>query len=51
MPRHITDVVAASATPVFENFTPDTPRLVKHLRYLPDNGCDGINLLGTTGEG
>jgi len=50
MPKHITGVVAASATPVSENFTPDTTRLVKHLRYLLDNGCDGINLLGTTGE-
>jgi len=50
MAKYITGVVAASATPVHEDFTPDTKRLVKHLRYLLDHGCDGINLLGTTGE-
>ena len=26
------------------------PRLLAHLRYLLDDGCDAINLLGTTGE-
>ena len=50
MAKLISGVVAATATPVHENFTPDTARLVKHLRYLLDHGCDGINLLGTTGE-
>jgi len=50
MSKYITGVVAASATPIHDDFTPDTVRLVKHLRYLLDHGCDGINLLGTTGE-
>lgn len=43
-------VIAATATPVHPDFTPDTARLVPHLRQLLANGCDAINLLGTTGE-
>jgi len=43
-------VIAASATPVKTDFSPDTARLVAHLRKLLDGGCDAINLLGTTGE-
>jgi 4-hydroxy-tetrahydrodipicolinate synthase len=29
---------------------PDLPRLLAHCRALLDEGCDAINLLGTTGE-
>ena len=29
---------------------PDLARAVKLARYLLDNGCDGLNVLGTTGE-
>src|SRR6187551_2711323 len=29
---------------------PDLKRAVKLARYLLDNGCDGLNVLGTTGE-
>lgn len=43
-------VIAATATPVFPDYSPDTRRLVAHLRRLLDDGCDAINLLGTTGE-
>lgn len=43
-------VIAATATPVHPDFSPDTERLVPHLRRLLDDGCDAINLLGTTGE-
>jgi 4-hydroxy-tetrahydrodipicolinate synthase len=43
-------VIAASATPVKNDFSPDTARLAVHLRKLLDGGCDAINLLGTTGE-
>ena len=43
-------VIAAAATPVHPDFSPDAARLVKHLRALLDGGCDAINLLGTTGE-
>lgn len=43
-------VIAATATPVHPDFSPDTVRLAPHLRKLLEGGCDAINLLGTTGE-
>ena len=32
------------------NGSPDTARATKLARHLLDNGCDGLNVLGTTGE-
>jgi 4-hydroxy-tetrahydrodipicolinate synthase len=43
-------VIAAVATPIDESGAPDLKRAVKLARYLLDNGCDGLNVLGTTGE-
>ena len=43
-------VIAAIATPVDERREPDTQRAVELARFLLDNGCDGLNVLGTTGE-
>ncbi|HWL31476.1 MAG TPA: dihydrodipicolinate synthase family protein [Xanthobacteraceae bacterium] len=43
-------VIAAIATPVGEDGAPDTARATKLARHLVDNGCDGLNVLGTTGE-
>ena len=43
-------VIAAVATPVNEDGSPDTARATKLARFLTDNGCDGLNVLGTTGE-
>ena len=43
-------VIAAVATPVEENGAPDLTRATKLARFLLDNGCDGLNVLGTTGE-
>jgi 4-hydroxy-tetrahydrodipicolinate synthase len=43
-------VIAAVATPVNEDGSPDTARATKLARFLLDNGCDGLNVLGTTGE-
>ena len=43
-------VIAAVATPVDEAGSPDPARATKLARYLLDNGCDGLNVLGTTGE-
>ena len=43
-------VIVATATPVDAAYAPDLPRLLAHCRALLDNGCDAINLLGTTGE-
>src|SRR5499427_9383776 len=43
-------VIAAIATPVEPNGEPDLARATKLARFLLDNGCDGLNVLGTTGE-
>ncbi len=43
-------VVAASLTPLDADLVPDAALLERHCRWLLANGCDGINLLGTTGE-
>lgn len=50
MTDRLRGVIAAAATPVHPDFSPDVARLLPHLRHLLDHGCDGINLLGTTGE-
>ena len=41
---------AAALTPVGEDLAPDSVRAVPYYRRLLERGCDGINLLGTTGE-
>ena len=46
----LSGVIAAIATPISDNGAPDLARAVKLARYLLDNGCDGLNVLGTTGE-
>jgi 4-hydroxy-tetrahydrodipicolinate synthase len=43
-------VIAAIATAVDNNGAPDGARSVALARFLLDNGCDGLNVLGTTGE-
>jgi 4-hydroxy-tetrahydrodipicolinate synthase len=44
-------VIAAVATPLSGNLSIDHNRLLSHCRWLlGQGGCDGINLLGTTGE-
>jgi 4-hydroxy-tetrahydrodipicolinate synthase len=48
--KTLTGVIAAVATPIAEDGAPDLKRAVKLARYLLDNGCDGLNVLGTTGE-
>src|SRR4029077_17744602 len=48
--RKLRGVIAAIATPIDEAGTPDTARATKLARFLLDNGCDGLNVLGTTGE-
>jgi 4-hydroxy-tetrahydrodipicolinate synthase len=49
-PRPLSGVIAAIATPIHEDGAPDTARATKLARHLLDNGCDGLNVLGTTGE-
>lgn len=46
----LSGVIAAVATPVGEDGGPDTERAVRLARHLLDNGCDALNVLGTTGE-
>lgn len=48
--QRIRGVVAAIPTPITTAGDPDHARLVTLARHLLDNGCDGLNLLGTTGE-
>jgi 4-hydroxy-tetrahydrodipicolinate synthase len=49
--RKLQGVIAAVATPLRDDLSIDRERLVGHCRWLlGDGGCDGINLLGTTGE-
>lgn len=43
-------VIAAIATPVTTGNTPDIARFLEHARTLLETGCDGLNVLGTTGE-
>ena len=43
-------VIAAIVTPVDAAGAPDHERFLKLARFLLDNGCDGLNVLGTTGE-
>jgi 4-hydroxy-tetrahydrodipicolinate synthase len=48
--KTLSGVIAAVATPVEESGAPDVKRATDLARYLLDNGCDGLNVLGTTGE-
>lgn len=50
MSKPLSGVIAAIATPIDDNGAPDLKRAVKLARYMLDNGCDGLNVLGTTGE-
>jgi 4-hydroxy-tetrahydrodipicolinate synthase len=43
-------VIAAIATAVDPKGEPDCARSTALARFLLDNGCDGLNVLGTTGE-
>ena len=46
----ISGVFCASATPVLENGAPDHAAFAAHCKALIEEGCDGVALLGTTGE-
>lgn len=46
----ISGVFAAAATPVGEDLSPDLALFKTHCRRLMDQGCDGLAVLGTTGE-
>jgi 4-hydroxy-tetrahydrodipicolinate synthase len=46
----VSGVFCASATPVLEDGTPDHAAFAVHCKALIEEGCDGVALLGTTGE-
>ena len=48
--RTLRGVIAAVATIIDQKGAPDQARSLKLARFLLDNGCDGLNVLGTTGE-
>ena len=48
--KTLSGVIAAVATPITDDGAPDLKRAIKLARFLLDNGCDGLNVLGTTGE-
>lgn len=48
--RGPTGVFSAALTPLDADLAPDHATFVGHARWLLEEGCDGIALLGTTGE-
>ncbi len=46
----LTGVYCAAVTPVQANLLPDLGAMAAHARALIADGCDGVALLGTTGE-
>jgi len=50
MTDHLGGVIAAVATAVDETGEPDCTRSTVLAHHLLANGCDGLNVLGTTGE-
>ncbi len=50
MTLHPRGVFCAAATPLTADLAPDHALFTAHCRRLLEQGCDGIALLGTTGE-
>jgi 4-hydroxy-tetrahydrodipicolinate synthase len=50
MTKELGGVIAAVATAIDQSGEPDCARSIALARFLLDNGCDGLNVLGTTGE-
>ena len=49
-PGHPRGVISAALTPLDADLNPDHGRFVAHCHRLLAEGCDGIAMLGTTGE-
>ena len=45
-----TGVLAAALTPLTKDLIPDEKLMSQHCKWLLSNGCDGLAVLGTTGE-
>lgn len=50
MTKALHGVIAAIATAIDDKGEPDCGRSTALARFLLDTGCDGLNVLGTTGE-
>jgi 4-hydroxy-tetrahydrodipicolinate synthase len=50
MSKRLRGVIAAIVTPVSDRGQPDIGRFLSRAEYLLNSGCDGLNVLGTTGE-
>jgi 4-hydroxy-tetrahydrodipicolinate synthase len=50
MTQRDAQVMAASLTPLNADRTIDNRQFAAHVRWLLNNGCDGVALFGTTGE-
>src|SRR6202046_1019905 len=48
--KPLSGLIAAIATAVDEKGEPDCARSTALARFLLETGCDGLNVLGTTGE-
>jgi 4-hydroxy-tetrahydrodipicolinate synthase len=48
--KTLSGVIAAIATPLDESGAPDLKRATDLARHLLGNGCNGLNVLGSTGE-
>jgi 4-hydroxy-tetrahydrodipicolinate synthase len=46
----ISGVYCAAVTPVGDDYAPDHAAFIEHGRFLLNEGCDGLALLGTAGE-
>jgi len=49
-PDRFTGVLAAALTPLDADLQPNHDLMAGHSRWLLNNGCDGLAILGTTGE-
>lgn len=50
MSRKLSGVIAAVPTPIGVSQTPDIELFLEHCSWALDNGCNALNILGTTGE-
>jgi 4-hydroxy-tetrahydrodipicolinate synthase len=50
MSSRLSGVIAAVSTPISADLAPDVARFIRLAQFLLENGCDGLNVLGTTGE-
>ena len=50
MSDSLSGVWSAAVTPLHDDLTVDYAAMVAHYKWLLANGCDGVAVLGTTGE-